>query len=428
MANIQFKHLKLDKFVSGTEQRIFKTTTNIISGNLENNKNSFNLIPKKYNPKNIYYAKYSSDIIINNKLNNNKLLSGELINFHDINYDYLINRPDKISTLTIDNPNSPWFAQDALNAQYNIEKNKDERITYFPQHIDTPIDIAYSRNNSYFLLPINTKRFTNLVQSDTTLLHVNDGPNATFKPNYKSAFQELWTKAFYTPEDNSIPIYDLNFTFLQSINFGNNEKVLTWLKKYNLDTFTYETYDEYTNTNITTTLSSQILFDSETNTNNVLTADSIKIQPLLNVLSEYSYIFSETRKKEILQDLIANLDIFSTIRFLSPIGQITKLNSNVISAFTNDNDLAMDFIKENIFNISNNFNEQQDNQFSPEVLPYNILLGSDVRYALEFQNNKLEKEYFPSGYYNILSLKNNRNPHYEFNYFLPTSGYINRII
>ena len=324
--NTKFKHLKLDKFVSGTEQRIFKTTTNLISANIENEIISFNEINNTYiKPKDIYYAEYSTDIVINNKLENLNIISGKLINFHDINCDYLTNRPDKMYSLSIDSPNSPWFAQDAINAQYNIEKNNDERITFFPQHIDTPIDIAYSRNNSYFLLPLNTERYTNLVQSDTTLLYQNDGPDAKYKPNYNNAFKELWSKSFYTPEDNSIPIYDLNFTFLQSINFGDNEKVLSWLKKYNLDTFTYIKYDQLTNSNITVALSAELLFDSETNSNNQNTADSIKIQPLLDVLSNYPYIFGENKRKEILQDLIANLDIYSTVRFLSPIRSNNKI-------------------------------------------------------------------------------------------------------
>ena len=153
--NTKFKHLKLDKFVSGTKKRIFKTTTNLISANIENENISFNEINNtSIKPKDIYYAEYSTDIVINNKLENLNIISGKLINFHDINCDYLTNRPDKMSSLSLDSPNSPWFAQSAMNAQYDIEKNKDERVTYFPKHIDTPIDIAYSRNNSYFLLPI----------------------------------------------------------------------------------------------------------------------------------------------------------------------------------------------------------------------------------------------------------------------------------
>ena len=323
----KFKHLKLDKFVSGSEQRIFKTTTDLVSSTIQNNMHSFTGVDNfpAINPKNIYYAEFSSDIAINNKIENSPIISGKLINFHDINCDYLTNRPDKMSSLSLDSPNSPWFAQSAMNAQYDIEKNKDERVTYFPKHIDTPIDIAYSRNNSYFLLPINTEKYTNLVQSDTTLLYQNNGPSAVFKQNYSSAFKELWSKSYYTSEDNSVPIYDLNFTFLQSINFGSNEKVLDWIKKYNLDTFKYNKYDELSNTNIEVALSSEILFDSETHTNNINTADSIRIQPLLEVLSKYSYIFSENRKKEILQDLIANLDIYSTVRFLSPIRTNNKI-------------------------------------------------------------------------------------------------------
>ena len=88
MADTTYKRLKLDKFVAGKEQRIFKTTT----------------IKESTNPlitqKDVFYGEYSSAKLVDVKTKENKLLSGDLINFHDINCDYIINRPDKTKVLS----------------------------------------------------------------------------------------------------------------------------------------------------------------------------------------------------------------------------------------------------------------------------------------------------------------------------------------
>jgi len=86
MSDTKYKRLKLDKFVAGKEQRIFKTTT----------------IRKKTNStqKDVFYGEYSTNKLFDIKLNEKQLLlSGDLINFHDINCDYIMNRPDKSTVL-----------------------------------------------------------------------------------------------------------------------------------------------------------------------------------------------------------------------------------------------------------------------------------------------------------------------------------------
>lgn len=87
-----YKRFKLDKFVSGTEQRIFKTTTKEISVNT--NTYEVNLISGLID-KNVYYGEFSTEKRNLNKVNNKDILSGNLIDFHDINADYITNRPDK---------------------------------------------------------------------------------------------------------------------------------------------------------------------------------------------------------------------------------------------------------------------------------------------------------------------------------------------
>lgn len=146
-------------------------------------------------------------------------------------------------------------------AQENSEKNKDERITYFPSYIDTPIDIAYSRNNSYMLLPINTERYTNIVQSDITLKYRHSKITADYKPNYNELFNTELSRAVNYAEDNSIPIYDLNFKFLQSINLSNYDNVIEFLSGHNLLDF-IDKEGKVLDKNAT--LSSYIMLNSET--------------------------------------------------------------------------------------------------------------------------------------------------------------------
>jgi hypothetical protein len=100
-------------------------------------------------------------------------------------------------------------------------------------------------------------------------------------------------------------------------------------------------------------------------------------------------------------------------------GNITKLNEDVISAFGSDEYLSADFGNTNITNISDYFINSFDNSVSAEFLPQNVVLNSDSRYPLQFgPNYKIDNHYnpyeLPSAYYNILYLKNFRNPHYEF--------------
>lgn len=150
------------------------------------------------------------------------------------------------------------------------------------------------------------------------------------------------------------------------------------------------------------------------------TADSIYLPPLISTLIEYNYIIGESNIKTILHDLISKLDIFSSVRFLSPIGQITELNNDVISGFKSSI-LSTDFTKENIRDIDNCFTEKQDYMTTPQILPQNVVLNGDLRYPLSINSNIDNKkfytlEYIPSAYYNVAYMKNNRTPHYNINY------------
>lgn len=142
--------------------------------------------------------------------------------------------------------------------------------------------------------------------------------------------------------------------------------------------------------------------------------------------------FGQDEKLKIIQDLIAHFNLFAPERVLTPIGQITKLDPHVVNAFCNDtfkNKLSLVFnqnfktsVSADIFEqIYACFTKQQEFTDTPEVLPQNILLNLNLKQPLSINpslnNDKFTSVYsLPSAYTNILYLKNNRNPHYNFNY------------
>ena len=83
-----YKKLKLDRFVSGTEQRICKTTTKRVVDNI-----------LKGTQKDVFYGEFSNSKLIDKKTHYESSLTGDLINFHDLECDYITNRPDKHKVL-----------------------------------------------------------------------------------------------------------------------------------------------------------------------------------------------------------------------------------------------------------------------------------------------------------------------------------------
>lgn len=308
----------------GAEQRVFKVSTFEISGLIEaEEENKFTLSNNSNELKqnDIFYGDFSSNKISTISVNNNKIISSYLINFHGINADYINNRPDKNKILSINTSVSYWFNISAYNNQFNTEKNKDERITYFPKYINTPIDIAYSRNQSYFLLPISTQKYVDIVQPNLTLKQKFNGPLAVLKNNYTKMYQHQWTQSTTTSEDNSIPIYDLNFSWLQTINLNSNENVRAFLNKHNLLNFKYfnSSADEIIE------LSTKVIFNNETNSLDPIKGTCILVENLLNILTSNSYMFNIEICKKIMHDLISQLNVNSVVRLLSPMRKYYKI-------------------------------------------------------------------------------------------------------
>lgn len=431
MKNEIYKHLKLDKFINGSEQRIFKTTTKLIDTKLNLSAQLMNLelnmffsetyriqFEKNTNNKNIFYGKYSSNLIQN--ITDTKY-ENSLINFHQINYDYINNRPDKINSITkINDFHNPTFAN---KVQENSYRKPLQKIEYFPEYIHTPIDITNFNNLYYFLIPINTNRYVNIPHPNDilscveTLSHKDMGKldkesnsyKIPYKNNYTQVLKQFFDKGIYTPEDNAITIYDLNMTYLQTIKFNSSSDLFNWILKWQFQSIIYEKDNKFVS------LLQEILFDSKnqksyidgTDLNNY---DSIKTFNLIDYLLRKKYLYSNDTIKSILIDLLSNLSKNSICRFFNPIGKINTLSTSIISSFITDNTYNQDFKDENIFILKELLTRKQATIFNNQGLPENTLIVGNTLFPLFYNENIYE---FPSCYVNYVHLKNNKNPEHE---------------
>ena len=431
-----YRHIKLDKIVAGTEQRIFKTNLINISDN-EIDQISGGMInteiihdvdnPIKYHEfDTMFFGEYSNELKTNAKIDGNSIYNANLIHFNELNTDYMINRPieDNVSSSIMDvsiynTSFSNWFKLKTLNNQKDNIKMSDERVTYFPKHLDMPIDVSLVENRAYFLSPLNTERYTNLIQCSANIVYRLFNMDADFKPNYNDTFYNYISKPYYYAEDNAIPIYDMCFSTLQTINLGNHENAQDWLLKWNL---------------IKPEISSEIIFDSTTNisgSNVSDTFDSILVQQLLYQLEQgvYNYLYSVNNIKDILYDLFARIDINSIIRMIQPFGVITKSSDDLLNSFIKNNILSSDFkIPSSL--IYNYLTEKQSNTFLTQSLPHNAIFISNITEELLFYKNKNNiiksklsdpeaATHIPSAYFDFIYLKNNQNPHYDYDLYIP---------
>lgn len=428
---MSYKHIKLDKIVAGNEQRIFKTKLLNIPDSEVNQSTSGEINVgivhdtsnkiKYHEFDTVFYGEYSSELKTVSKIDGNSVYDGNLLHFNEVNSDYITNRPaEKYSTSSLldisvyNTAFSNWFKNKSVDYQKNEEKMKDERVTYFPKHIDMPIDISLSEGRAYMLSPLNTERYTNLVQCSSNIVYKTYNLKANYKPNYTDAFSEFMSKPFYYAEDNAVPIYDMTFSTFQTINLGNHKNAVEWLEKWNL------TRDE---------ISSYIIFDSETNksgTDAKDSYDSILLQELLERLEfgKYNYLYSSSTIKGIIYDLFARIDTDSILRMIQPFGSITKVKDELVSDFLTNKVLSSDFNIQQEF-INRAFNEKQENTFLTNSLPHNAIFISNTAEQLNFYrtaDNELKSKLSdaqtaantPSAYLDFMYLKNNQNPHYDF--------------
>ena len=406
----EYKRLKLDKFVAGTNQRIFKTTTSIIKlGERDsisglNNKLDYSLLPSstlydncKLNEKNVFFGDFFIDT--NNTTKNTEFTS-KLINFHDIHSDYISNKPENANENSpIDSIESPWFPQ-AINTTIDAKKQnkQNETIVYFPEYINTPIDLTYSENNVNFLLPISTEKYINIAQSESLLnmknYYTEDylSKKNVYRNNYANILSSQIFQGAYTSEDNSIPVYNLNYSNLESIYLKNTENVNAFIEKYKLTEIPLKTF----------------VFNNESmDTNNY---NSILLKPLMKYMLENPSRFDNNLQREIIVDLISSMDN-DFDRLLNVGGYIRNIDNSVISSFISGNILSAMFARENITNISKMFTEEQYYANESTYIPQNVMINTPLNLTVSGKT----KQYAPTVYFNITYLKNNRNPHYNIN-------------
>ncbi len=414
-----YKHIKLDKIVAGNEQRIFKTNIHdILSSNVQsvNNLDALNVgIVQDISDKQeyhkfdtIYYGEYSTDLKTENKLNGNTLFDKSLLHFNDVNSEYITNKESNIVDVSVYNTEySSWFKSAVNESQKNSLKSSDERITYFPNTLKMPIDISISDNRAYMLNPINTDKYTNLIQNSTNLSYKNFSVSANYKDNYQQMFSDYLSRAYYYAEDNNIPIYDLNFSAIQTINFNSKANVDEWLNKWNL-------YNFIQNNNI--------LFNSNTNLLNDYEYDSIYLQNLLTTLS-LNDVSNTYDVQSIIYDLFAHIDINSIIRAIQPIGAITTVSQDVVDMILSNKTLSTSFLTTS-GSIINSFYQTQPYTFLSNELPKNSMFLTNLNESLGYYtNNSIIKSSLkttdgasnpPSSYLDFMYLKNSQNPHYNY--------------
>lgn len=395
-----YKHLKLDKFVYGSKQKIIKTTTQIVTK--ENEK----LTVYNSNKKNVYYF---SDIDKN------------LLDFHQINFDYINNKKGKISINSYIDNNNPTFSISANIIKHYTTEQDGQRITYFPEYLYTPLDITQFKNSCYFLLPISTNKFVNIAHPNKILNDIENFQQNPVPENIASNIKphiQFYDRAAYTSEDNSIPVYDMNFKQIETVKFSSSTELYNWLLKWNLQSIIYQDNDGTYHS-----LINQILFDSSQNMSfiqlinkdlSIENCDSVIIEPFINYLINKRYLYSRDTINNILSELFANLSTSSTQRYFKLAGKINTLNDSITTGSIFNN-IEKNLKEEGIYNTYDLINQKQSITFDPTVLPQNTLLIDNIKDSLIYAEDKDLREYFPSCYTNFVNLKNNRDPQYQLN-------------
>ena len=397
-----YKHLKLDKFVYGSKQKIIKTTTQVL------NRDEDELINYQGNKKNVYYF---SDI------------DNYLIDFHQINFDYINNKKGKITVNSYIDRYNPSFSISANIIKHYTTEQDGQRIAYFPQYIYTPLDIAQFKNSCYFLLPISTNKFINIAHPNKIL---NDVQKFKYSPipshisSYITPHNSFFDRAAYTSEDNSIPVYDMNFKEMETIKFNSATDLYNWILKWGLQSIIYQDQNgDYHS------LINEILFDSTkgltftellANDLSIDDCDSIKLEPFINYLIQKRYLYSRETFNSMLSELFANLSNNSMERYFKLVGKINELNTAIkTTSGSVYKTISGELVNQGVYNVYDLINKKQEVTFTPNVLPQNTLLIDNMGDRVVYDTQKPIREYFPSCYVNFVNLKNSRDPQYQLN-------------
>ena len=347
-----YKHLKLDKFVYGSKQKIIKTTTQVL------NRDEDELINYQGNKKNVYYF---SDI------------DDKLIDFHQINFDYINNKKGKITVNSYIDRYNPTFSISANIIKHYTTQQDDQRIAYFPQYIYTPLDIAQFKNSCYFLLPISTNKFVNIAHPNKILNDVqsfNYNPVPQIIASNITPHSSFFDRAAYTSEDNSIPVYDMNFKEIETIKFNSATDLYNWILKWGLQSIIYQDQNgDYHS------LINEILFDSTkgltftellANDLSIDDCDSIKLEPFINYLIQKRYLYSRETFNSMLSELFANLSNNSMERYFKLVGRINELNTAIkTTSGSVYKTISGELVNQGVYNVYDLINKKQEVTFTP---------------------------------------------------------------
>ena len=399
-------HIKLDKIVAGDQKRLFKSFKQLYDKDNElynyNQKKQPELkknIKASQNIKlsQIYYGKYSSNLK-NNSINSDNFDS-QLLQFNSVSPRYITDNK-QINTKQYLETNKYYG-----NIFQSNEYNNLQLIQYFKSIIQTPIDITGVQNVAYLLSPLGTRKNVQINASDFNIYFKNYKIQADYKEHYSDLFKYVLSKSVQCPEKEGIPIYDLNFTDIQTITFQTKQKLEKWLKTYKFDIYLYK--DQPISSYITCNINNK--FDQY---------DSINVTKLFQILSlqKYNIFYTNDMKKNIIIDLLDNLNKQSMNCKVSPLGTISKLANQTKSLIINNN-LLLNAINPDKDKAIQNLTKQYPDFYTKNTIPNNTLYLVQLLNPLQFdQNNQKNK---PSAYFNFVNLKNMQTPLEDFQITIP---------
>ena len=228
-------HLKLDKFVGGDQKRLFQSDIHHIKSDNENLEKAIfhdtkNKVKDKLNHT-VFYGKYST-LLKSNFLQQQNSYVNSLLAFNEIQPKYI---NEKENASKIQSTANRYYLN--LFEKYSNIINQD--IFYFKANLDSPIDIIGVQNVAYMLSPLKNNKNVRLSQQQS-LLNIRDYTiYADYKDNYNDMFSFVLSKNNQYPQNNNIPLYDMNFSNIETITFNTLDKLQSWLSKYKFDKLYY---------------------------------------------------------------------------------------------------------------------------------------------------------------------------------------------
>lgn len=389
---MSYIHIKLDKFVAGQEKRLFKSNISQFQSNdiLENNQQNI----ANQNIKNINGIQ---DVLYGNYHN----ISGQnnLLNFNEINLNY-IKQADQINYNQYINTTSYYNCLFEQN-NYNLK----QQVQYFKSILQIPIDIAGVEDMAYALSPLGKRKNIQIFSPQFNLLSKNYKIEADYKENYQQMYNYLLNRQTANSQFNTVPLYDLDFSNLQTITFQSLAMLSSWINTYKLNSI------------------SSIILCNINNKFEDLGYDSVNLKQLFDYLIENN--IQILQKQNIIIDLVKNINQNSFNSYINRLGNVSNINEQLIPRFTNS-----DIISTSINNIFSVFSKQLPQLYTTNSIPNNSLYLIDTYNKLDSIDNN-EKLNATA---NFVNLKNLQTPLQDFqiqlnqNINLSSSAYNKKIM